>query len=172
PTLRAEVKSNAAAGQAVFFAGTEIGWVLGARGDATTQAFLDDVFGAVYSADDAGSGRVKGAGGWLDGALDAALGDDAQGLVQTHFPDAFTLGTDGVAELTYENGSDLAGVRRGKNLLLGVALDNIVGAAARAQVLGGWLSEAVELAPEDITPPVDAGTPDPDAGTEVDAGEI
>ncbi len=172
PALRTEVKNNAAAGQAVFFAGTEIGGVLGARGDATTQAFLDDVFGAVYSADDAGSGRVKGAGGWLDAGLDAALGDDAQGLVQTHFPDAFTLGTDGVAELTYDNGSDLAGVRRGKNLLLGVALDNIVGAAARAQVLGGWLSEAVELAPEDIAPPVDAGTPDPDAGIEVDAGEI
>lgn len=163
PALRQQVATAAGAGQAVFFDGTEIGWVLDARGDAGTRAWLDDLFGAVYVADDAESGRVKGAGGWLPGALEAALADGTQGLVQTHFPDVFRLGTDGVAELTYENGTDLAGVRRGKNLLVGVALDNLVGAAARASVLGTWLEQAVTLAPEEVLPPVDGGVMVPDA---------
>lgn len=174
--LRQQV--SAATQTAIFFGGTEIGWALDARGDATTRAFLDDVFGAVYAADDAQSGRVVAAGGgWLQGAVDTALADGTQGLVQTHFPDAFTLGSGGVAELTYENGSDLAGVRKGNNLILGVALDNLVGADARAAVLGGWLSQAVELAPEDLVPPTpDAGVADvprvPDAGMQMDASVI
>lgn len=173
PSLRAAVRAAAEAGAAVFFAGTEIGWALDARGDDAGRAFLADVFGAVYAADDAESDRVRAAsGGWLEGAVDAALADGASGLTETHFPDVFTAGPDGVPELTYANGADLAGVRRGKNLLLGIALDNVVGADARAALLGTWLSTAVELAPEDVTPPVDAGVPGPDAGPAPDAGDV
>ncbi|MCB9650215.1 MAG: N-acetylmuramoyl-L-alanine amidase [Deltaproteobacteria bacterium] len=171
PELRAQVAAAAAAGTAVFFGGTEIGWALDARGDAAGRAFLDDVFGAVYAADDAGAAEVKGAaGGWLAAVPAARLAGQDEDLMQTHFPDVFQLGTEGVAELTYANGSDLAGVRRGKNLLLGVALDNLVGPDARAAVLAGWLSEAVTLAPPDEMPSEDAGMPAPDAGTSPDAG--
>ncbi len=173
--LRQQVKT-AAAQTAIFFGGTEIGWALDARGDTTTRAFLDDIFGAVYTADDSQSGRVQSAnGGWLQGAVNAALADGTRGLVETHFPDAFRIGSGGVAELTYENGADLAAVRKGNNLILGIALDNLIGADTRAAVLGGWLSQAVDLAPEDLPPPTpDAGVldvpPGPDAGPGVDAG--
>jgi uncharacterized protein (TIGR03382 family) len=167
PELRSQVAAAAAAGTAVFFGGSEIGWALDARGDAAGRAFLDDVFGAVYAADDAGSAEVKGAqGGWLSAVPGVRLAGQDEDLMQTHFPDVFQLGTDGVAELTYGNGTDLAGVRRGKNLLMGVALDNLVGAPGRAAVLAGWLTQAVTLAPPDeITPTPDAGVePPPDAG--------
>lgn len=163
PALRAEL-AGLAPSAALFFGGTEIGWALDARGDDAGRAFLDDVFGAAYAADDAESAGLSAAsGGWLAALGPLTLADAETGLVETQYPDAFALGTDGVAELTYAGGSQIGAVRRGDDLLLGVGLENVVGAEARAELLGTWLSRAVDLAPADVVPG-DAGVPAPDAG--------
>jgi MYXO-CTERM domain-containing protein len=164
---------------AVFMSGSEIGWALDQRGDEESRAFLLDTFGARYAADDAGSATVQGASGWLTtptAAIATAPGD----ALQVFSSDVLAPEPGAVAELLYDDGTSVAAVRSGNNVAMGVALDSVVDPTHRASILGGWATNAVELAP--ITPPrdggvvadagvVDGGAPDRDGGTVVrDAG--
>lgn len=182
PTLRAQVADAARAGKAIFASGSEIGWTLDARGDADTRAFLAEVFGVTLADDDAGATSLAAApGGWLARGVSGALAlDDGQaGGIEARSSDAFTPGAGAVAELGYGAAAGpAAAVRKGKNLIVGVALDSVVGAGARGAIAATWAREAVTLAPPVELPdagvgvdvaPVDVGVPD--LGTpEVDAG--
>ncbi len=150
---------------AVFLDGSEIAWALDARGDEASRAFLADLFGATYAADDAASASVQGAGGWLASTPVAALADAPGDAIQAYSSDVLAVQPGATAELLYDDGASVAAVRRGDNLALGVALDSVVDPAHRAAILGGWATNAVPLAP--IAPPRDGGVTG-DAG--LDAG--
>jgi MYXO-CTERM domain-containing protein len=170
PALRAQVSAHAAQGGAVFAGGSEIAWALGARGDDADRAWLAEVFGAAYGADDAGATELRAAmGGWLGAVLTdpLALDDGTGGGVEAFFSDVLVATSSGTVELGYGTGTEAAAVRRDGRLLLGVALDSVVGEAARQSLLSTWAGRAVPLAPPVDIP--DAGLP-PDAGFEPDAG--
>lgn len=182
PALRAQVAEAARAGKAIFASGSEIGWTLDARGDADTRAFLAEVFGVTLADDDAAATSLAAApGGWLARGVSGALAlDDGQaGGIEARSSDAFTPGAGAVVELGYGAAAGpAAAVRKGKNLIVGLALDSVVGAGARGAIAAGWAREAVTLAPPVELPdagvgvdvaPVDVGVPD--VGTPaVDAG--
>lgn len=161
--LRDQVAAFVMGGGAVLASGSEIGWALDTRGDAASQAFLEAVFGARLASDAAaGTTLTPATGGWLAGVTAPLALDDGTGSgLQAKSSDAFTPTAGGVAELTYAGGSEAAAVRRGKSLVLGVALDSVVGEAARAAIVGAWAAQAV--VPIVIEPPPDGGvvvTPD------------
>lgn len=189
PTLRAQVADAARAGKAIFASGSEIGWTLDARGDADTRAFLAEVFGVSLADDDAGATALAAApGGWLARGVSGtvALDDGSAGGVEARSSDAFTPGAGAIAELGYGAAAGpAAAVRKGKNLIVGVALDSVVGAGARGAIAATWAREAVALAPPIEVPdagvgvdaaPIDVGLPDarepvPDAGL-ADTGAV
>lgn len=150
---------------AVFAAGSEIAWALDERGDDEMRAFLRDVFGARFGADDAGAVAIQpAAGGWMEGApAMMPLADAAVGLLETQYSDVLLPEPGAAVELTYEGTGEACAVRNADNVAMGVALDSVVGAAARAAILSAWATEAIPLAPPD-GPPVDGGVNPPDAG--------
>lgn len=158
PQLRDRVRTSSVA---VFLAGSEIAWALDERGDDESRAFLTDLFGARYAADDAGSATIEGRGGWLASTPVAALADTPGDAMQAFSSDVLAVEPGAVAELVYDDGARVAAVRRGANLAMGVALDSVVDPQHRAAILGAWATNAVELAPV---------TPVRDGGVGVDAG--
>ncbi len=186
PELRAQLLSFSAGGGAVFASGSELGWTLDSRGDASTRAFLQTVFGARLMGDDAAATEVRSVpGGLLAAALPAPAGldDGTQGGVEAFSSDSFALEPGAAAALYYGAGSDVAAVSFGKNLILGAALDSLVGETSRAGVLSGWAAAHLEVLPiipwdggmdagpapdGAIEPPPDSG--DPDASEPGDAG--
>lgn len=182
-TLRAQVLAFAQAGGAVFMSGSELGWTLDARGDAATRAFLVELFDASYGRDDSGVLSAEAApGGWLAPALPAPaqLDDGSQGRLRARSSDVISLGMSSTAELYYAGGTDVAAVRKDKNIWMAFALDSLLDPAAQSAILGGFLDNAIPMIPIEpptdggvITPP-DAGQPENDAGEPIpnDAGEI
>ena len=164
--LRGQVASFAASGGAVFAGGSEIAWALDARGDDNTRGFLEAVFGVAYDRDDAGAAALHVApGGWLAGAAvpnPMTLDDGTAGGLPVRSSDVLRPLAGSEIELVYDGGNDVAAVRRGVNLVLGVALDTIAGNGERRAVLGAWVDNAITLAP----------LPSPDAGVSIDAGQI
>lgn len=193
PALRNDVAAFVMGGGAVFASGSEIGWTLDGRGDAQTRSFLDAVFGVALASDSAaGTSLAPSPGGWLAGvATPLALDDGTAGGIPIASSDAFTPQAGATAELTYGAGAEAAAVRKGKSLVLGVALDSLVGEQARAAVLGAWATQAVtpvvieptpdggvvvadggagapdaaQVAPDASAPGEDAAVATPDAGT-------
>lgn len=164
PALREAVRAFAAGGGAVFASGSELGWTLDTRGDASTRAFLQEVLGVRLAKDDAAATSVRSAPGALLGAAITApvgLDDGSAGGVQAYSSDAFTLESGARAELYYGSGGDVAAASLGKGLVLGFALDSLASAAARSALLSTWAESNLDLIPIE---PQDGGTPEPDAG--------
>ena len=166
--LRRRITRFASNGGAVLASGSEIAWALGAQGD--DQAFLTDVFGAGFGADDARATLVRSEGnGWLaSGSSMYALAGTNDFALETKSSDVLTATAGAVVELRYGAGADVAAVRRGDNLLLGFAIDSVVPVAARAALLSAWTSRVLD-APMDAGIALDVGAPDkgvtgPDAG--------
>lgn len=168
PALRARIRTLVDNGGAVFASGSEIGWVLDARGDADSRAFLESTFGAAFVRDDAGALRIRSApGGWL---IDAAAGsgllldDGTGGGLEARSSDVLRVATGGTIELYYGSGMDVAAVRRDRNLVLGVSIDSVVGNPARAALLRAWIDRAITLADPEPGPRPPGGRmtpPDP-----------
>ncbi len=158
---------------AVLASGSEIGWALDSRGDAASQAFLEAVFGARLASDSAaGTSLTVAPGGWLAGGMAGALAldDGSAGGLQAASSDAFTPTMGSITELTYTGGAQVAAVRKGNNLLLGVALDSIVGEGARAAIVGAWAQQAVTPV---VIVPTDGGVVVVDGGVvEADGGVV
>jgi N-acetylmuramoyl-L-alanine amidase len=167
--LRDRLRSFVAAGGAVFASGSEIAWALDAQGDDASRAFLDEVFGARLMRDDANAGAISGtAGGWLDGVASPLASVSASGWLESKSPDVLAP-NGGVVEMIY-GGQDAAAVRSGDDLLLGIGLDSVADLEARERILGAWLTNAIDLVPEDVVVTPDAGL---GFDTKVDdAGEI
>jgi hypothetical protein len=173
--LRTRVAAFAASGKAVFASGSELAWALDARGTDESRAFLADVFGAAYGRDDAGTLTLGAAtGGWLAALVggDALeLDDGTRGGLRARSLDVLTPTGAGVAEIFYgATQVDVAGVRNGKNLVLGAPLDTIVGRDAQRAIVGGWIDQAITIVPIDPTP--DGGVVVPDAGPSPDGGIV
>lgn len=162
PALLTAISAWVAGGGAVFADGSEIGWALDARGDQTSRAWLADIFGVHLGADDAGSHGFSPVPGGLYAASTAhfVLDDGTHGALESKYPDAFALEAGASAVLTYTNTTSVAAAKKGKNLVLGAALDSLIEPADRAVILGGWAAQI----------PLAMAQPDADAGTEVDAG--
>ncbi len=176
PDLRDRIAAFAQAGGAVFASGSEIAYALDLRGDDPSRAFLEDVFGAGFGADDAGAAAIGGApGAWLEPITSALVSVSSAGMLEARSSDVLAASS-GSVELLYAGGAGAAAVRRDHSLLMGVALDSVADLPTRTAILGGWLENAVVLAPEDLEPPPDAGVPPdggapgPDASDEVDGG--
>lgn len=166
PALRAQVSAFSGA---VFAAGTEIAWTLDARGDADGREFLDSLFGARYENDDAASPALRPAAGGLFANLPASmpLDDGTAGGIPTKFADVFAITASATAVLNYDDGTSIAAIQKGRNVILGVALENITLPPTRAALLTAW-ADQIPIAPIDPTP--DGGVIVADAG--VDAGLI
>lgn len=187
PGLRARLRSFVSAGGQLFMGGTEIGWVLDARGDAESQAFLAEVMGARLAADDTAETEVLAlAAPFVEtlGATPATLSVPGEaGRVEVRFADVFAPEPGWTAALAYGAGAgaEVAGVLGPQTFLLGFGIEHLRQPSDQAAILGGWLlsvlgparPEAVDagVAPPDSGPPdrgvVDLGLPDPgpaDAG--------
>ena len=143
---------------------------------------MRDAFGAAYAADEAQSLDLSPAmGGWLQNVEPGSLAFNDQGLLNAFFPDVFTTLLDGEPELFYDSG-EIAAVRSNKSILFGFALDSLLSAQARADILSTWLVQAIEIAPPGPRPdggmmvPDQGMVPDKDAGDagvpEVDQGMV
>lgn len=169
PALRAMIRT---ASVAVFLSGSEVAWTLDARGDEASRAFLADVFGVAYAADDAAVGSIRGApGGGFAALTDVPLATEASGRLAAVSSDVLSL-EGATAQLLY-GPEDVAAASFGGNFVMGVALESLASAEHRSAILGAW-ARAIPLAP--ITPTQDGGIGDagsvaPEAGTDPrDAG--
>lgn len=166
PALRGELLTFASGGGAVFMSGSELAYALDARGDDTSRAFLDTLFGLAFGRDDAAATEVHAdPGGRLAAGLPAPveLDDGSRGGLRARSSDVLAAAMSGAVELWYGPGQvDPAAVRRDRNIAMGVALETIGSPAARAGIMGAFLDQAITLAPVDPQP--DGGVLVPDAG--------
>src|SRR5690606_19446091 len=66
PVEQEIVRAFVDAGGALLVSGAEIGWDLDEQGDADDLAFLEEVLGVYYVADDAGTSTLRGEGPLAD----------------------------------------------------------------------------------------------------------
>lgn len=124
-------------GGSLLVSGAEIGWDLEAQGDAGDLAFLHEVLGASYVADDAGTATVYGAGPL---ASLERLSFYNPGLQAVGFPDVLAPGPGASIVLAYPDGG-AAAVKRDGVLALGFPLENVDTRAHRSAII------ALALAP-------------------------
>jgi N-acetylmuramoyl-L-alanine amidase len=143
---------------AIFASGSEIAWALDERGDAASRAFLLDVFGVAFGADDSGVLQIHAnSNDWFQNiSTDFELNDATSGGVEARSGDVLLPQGSASIVFSYAGPNAVAGVRRDRNLILGFALDSIQDEDIRAQLLSTWAEQAVPLVPIEIQP--DAGT--------------
>lgn len=131
PTARDAIAALHARGGAVFASGEEIGWALvETSSDSDDEAFLADVFGATFEADDAATYAATGVG--LFASVGALNFDDGQGGVyEVKFPDVFAPISPASAALNYPDGT-AAGIATDRTLLMGFPIETVIPASARA----------------------------------------
>jgi len=124
------------AGGALLVSGEEIGWQLVERSDdPADEAFLRDVLGAVYVADDAQTYRIDGVEATpFAGLEDIALDDGDGGVFHVRYPDVFEPADDAIAVMRYPDGGAAAVAKPGV-VTFGTPLEAVVPLASRAAVL-------------------------------------
>ncbi|MEO1229097.1 MAG: N-acetylmuramoyl-L-alanine amidase [Myxococcota bacterium] len=155
-SLRARLRDFVAGGGHLFLAGTEIGWAWDARGNAESRAFLREVLGTRYRADDAASRTVRGVGP-LAAAFGSALqplSAEGEGRAAVAFPDVFAPEAGFESALEYGDGT-FAAVSGPTTLVVGFGVEHLRRAEDRAALASGWAREALGDGPG---PPRDAGS--------------
>lgn len=168
------LRSFVDAGGRLFASGSEIGWDLQARGDAADTAFLRDVLGAVYVADDAGvyEADATSEGPWA-GLPRIRFDDGTGGTYDVDFPDVLDPAPGGsrVVGLRYTDGRSAAVVGP-RAIVVGFPIEAVLDRSVRGALLARGL-EALGAARlfVDATDPVDPVDPvdPPDAGGTSDA---
>lgn len=134
------------AGGNLFISGSELAWALGDQGDATDAAFLADMLGATYVADDADTYGVRGIGERFgDLAIDFA--DGGPGGYDADFPDVLAPEPGATEVITYDNDAGAAMVwalddESGTQVFTaGFPFETVSGADARADLMGRILAE-------------------------------
>ncbi|MCB9522434.1 MAG: N-acetylmuramoyl-L-alanine amidase [Myxococcales bacterium] len=134
PALRDALRAYLDGGGRLILSGEEIGWDLVERSDDPAEAaWLADVLGAEYVADDADAFAMNGAGAFA-GVGEVALDDGSAGVYEVRYPDVWAPVGEG-AELAflYPDGTGAA-VATDRSLLFGAGLEAVVPAAARRAV--------------------------------------
>lgn len=159
-TARDAIAGLHARGGVVIASGEEIGWALVETStDSDDEAFLADVFGATFEADDAATYSATGTGPFS--ALGTFDFDDGEGGVyEVKFPDVFAPIAPANVGLTYPDGTAAAIVTE-QSVLMGFPLETVLPAAARGALARAALAH---LAP-------DIGSNDLDADGANDACE-
>jgi MYXO-CTERM domain-containing protein len=143
---RLAITSYLEAGGNLFISGSELAWTLGDQGDADDAAFLSDVLGLTYVADDADTYGFRGTGDAFAGvALDFA--DGGHGGYDADFPDVLAPVIGAVEVLAYDNDAGAAMVHlrddeAGNQVFTaGFPFETITGADARADLMARILGE-------------------------------
>lgn len=168
PGLRQRLRSYVDGGGALMMTGTEIGWALEARGNPESVAFLREVLGARYVADDASDRSVRGIGPLQAsfGGAPRPLSGPEQGRVEVRYADVFAPEAGYQLGLAYGSGSEGAAVVGPRTLLVGFGLEHLTDPEDQEALASGWVEGLLGTPP----PPRDAGVPVPDSGVAPDLG--
>lgn len=131
PVEQEIVRAFVDAGGALLVSGPEIGWDLDEQGDADDLAFLEEVLGVYYVADDAGTSTLRGEGPLSDLVRFSFYNP---GLQIVGYPEAIAPAPGAEVILRYATG-DAAATRRDHVVVLGFPLENVDTIATRAAIL-------------------------------------
>ena len=169
-----------------FISGSEIGWDLVARGDASDIAFYQDYLKSLYMVDDAGSYTMDGSSIGIFTGLSAITFDDgSHGTYDVDYPDGIKPVAGAVSNMTYAGANYStqggAGVQyrgtfgtshaTGSLVHLAVGLEAIYPEGSRTAVMGrvlDFFQETVHIGEDVITPSsftVSAAYPNPFNGS-------
>lgn len=137
-----------AEGGRLLASGEEIGYALvETSSDPADAAFLEDVLGAVYVADDADSFVMAAPStGPFAGLPDVSIDDGTGGVYEVRYPDVFDAAPGAEVVLTYPDGRGAA-VATGRVVLVGAPLEAVVPDAARADLIGRALAHLIGALP-------------------------
>lgn len=149
PTERDLLAAHVSAGRALLVSGAEMIWALSDQGDADEQAFVADVLGAVYVADDSETFEAEGARE-SDGAPAAfaalpILSYLAPDGMDIEFPDVLAPDGDGTPLLRYVGGTGGAAAvghaaASGRRVIVtGFPIEAVPSTIARAAILDAAL---------------------------------
>jgi MYXO-CTERM domain-containing protein len=165
---RAALRAYVEAGGALILSGEEIGYALVETSDDPAEAaFLEQVMGARYVADDADTYDLVGVGEGVFSGLEVHLDDGSQGTYEVRFPDVYAPVGAGRVALQYPDGS-AAAIVTPRTALLGAGLEAVVPNAARAALMQALVLHLLG-ADEPVPPLPDAGPLPPDASPLRDA---
>ncbi|MEW5848339.1 MAG: N-acetylmuramoyl-L-alanine amidase [Myxococcota bacterium] len=135
-------------GGALLISGEEIGYHLAETSvDPEDQAFLEEVLGAVYVADDAETFQLDGVGGGPFADLsDIAFDDGTGGVYEVVYPDVFSAAAGASVVLLYPDATGAA-VARERVIFVGTPLETIVPASARREVFQRAVAYLVPTGP-------------------------
>jgi N-acetylmuramoyl-L-alanine amidase len=135
PGMRARLRAHGEGGGALLLSGEEVGFQLvEVSTDPADRAFVTEVLGATYLADDAEAFAVTGTpGGPLEGLGTVNLDDGSGGVYEVVYPDVLAPAGGSVAALSYPDGTAAAVARPGV-VFMGVPLEAVVPGEARADL--------------------------------------
>ena len=146
--MQAKLLSFFELGGALLASGEEIGWDLVARSDDPAEAaFLADAFGAEFTADDAETQLMTGAGP-LAAVGEVTFDDGTGGTYAVRYPDVFAPVGDAEIAMRYPDGT-AAAIATSGSLLFGVPLETVVPAAARDAVYAAAVQHLLGALPTD-----------------------
>jgi hypothetical protein len=148
---QAALRAYVEAGGRVFASGSEIAWDLGAKGSAADKAFLADVFGAGYAADDAGTYSVGGGAPSFANLGSFAFTDGDSDGYDVGFPDVLLPISPAEPLLEYQNGKVAAvGAEHtagGASVLMGFPFEAVRPTAARAALMEAVIAQLDVVSP-------------------------
>lgn len=171
-SLRAQLRDFVGAGGALYVGGTELGWALDARGTDESRAFLREVLGTRFAADDAAVRRVRGIGLLAGpfGTQERPLSQEGRGRVQAFFTDVLNPEPGYEPALAYGLGEGAAAIAGSRTLAVGFSLEHLADAEDQRALLGGWTSLMLggTAAVRDVGPRgTDAGRADAGVGADL-----
>ncbi len=131
--MQQRLKDALASGVALMASGEELAFDLGHNGDAADQAFLEQVLGATYLADDSGAHQMQGIAAGPFASLNVDLDDGTKGVYATSWPDVFGAATGATAVMNWPDGR-AAAVWKDKVMTFGVGLEVVVPDASRIEL--------------------------------------
>lgn len=130
--MQALLRAHVAAGGALILSGEEVGYALVERSQRPgDQAFVTEVLGAEYLADDADSLDLRGVAGTAFADLSLRLDDGTGGTYAVSYPDLLAPVAGAAAVLDYPVTGAAAAVLHGRVFFAGVPLEAVVPAASR-----------------------------------------
>ena len=132
-------------GGQLFVSGSEVGWDLDNKGDASDKGFFHNFLKASYIADDAGIYSVTGLEGTIFEGLVFTYDDGRHGIYEEDYPDVIKPVNGSIACLKYGSSDKVCGIqyeglfpggeREGKLVYFGIPWETIVGEVNRRLVL-------------------------------------
>jgi serine-type D-Ala-D-Ala carboxypeptidase/endopeptidase (penicillin-binding protein 4) len=146
PAERAAISAYLDAGGALVVSGSEVVWALIDQGDADERAFSEQILGAGYQADDAGTYEVEGEPGspFADIPALSFLAPDGMDIM---FPDALLPAAGSQVVLRYVGGNGgaaaVASTGPRRVIVTGFPIEAVPSSTARAAILDASLATAV-----------------------------